>query len=325
MASLWTGALPAGRQDPTAVCSFADGRPGGAGVPGVIQDLLGDRAEHYGLVLKGPAGVGVELQPDRIFYAASLYKLAVMYELFRQRDAGEVTFDEEMDVTEEDAAEDLGTLDLLGLGVGDAVSVERLLEFMITVSDNTSAVMLERRLGGQNVDLTMQGLGLLATSVMTPDLPTTAGNVALLLSAIAEGQGVSLVAREEMAGLLRRQTLRDWIPAGVPAEVAVGNKTGSWFNAAHDAAIVWAPFGTYVLAILSDVPEDSMMLTELSREVYQCLAPASGQQSASSNQENQGGPGLMAEGRTLTATSTADRSISSRRGSDGQPPWSPAP
>lgn len=266
---------PLAERHVSAAGCLLDGRPlEGDGVTEIIQDLLADRAEHYSLVLRGPAGASVGFQPDRVFYAASLYKLAVMYELFRQRDAGEVGFDEELLVTEEAAAEDLGTLEPLGIDVGDAVSVEHLLEFMITLSDNTSAVMLQQRLGSQNVDLTMQGLGLQSTSVMTPELPTTASDVALLLSAIAEGQGVSSEARQAMGGLLRRQTIRDGIPAGLPEEVAVGNKTGSWFDAAHDAAIVWAPFGTYILVALSDAPEEGATIADLSRLVYNWLTAA---------------------------------------------------
>ncbi len=271
LSGLWAYTAAAGRQA-AADCLLGESQEHRRGLPERIQYLLDGRAEHFGLVLRGPARTIVGLQPDRVFYAASLYKLAVMYELFRQRDAGEVGLDEALVVSEEAAAEDLGTLELLGIGVGDGVRVERLLEFMITVSDNTSAVMLQRRLGGQSVDLTLQGLGLESTSVMTPELPTTASDVALLLSAIAEGQGVSSAARQEMAELLQRQTVRDGIPAGVPEEVTVGNKTGSWFDAAHDAAIVWAPFGTYVLVVLSDAPEESAAIADLSRLVYDWLA-----------------------------------------------------
>lgn len=271
-------------------CAPTDaGASGAAGLEAALRDLLGDAIDHYGVVLQSlDGGAGFSHQPQRVFYAASLYKLAVMYELFRQRDAGEVSFEEQMVVSEEAAAEDLGTLEPLGIGVGDMLSLGRLLELMITVSDNTSAVMLQGRLGGERVDLGLRELGLQVTSVRTPDLPTTAADMATLLAAIAEGRAVSVAASDEMAELLRRQTLRSWIPAGVPAEVAVGNKTGSWSDAAHDAAIVYAPFGTYVLAVLSDVPEESTTLAELSREIYLCLSPASDQLSAISNQGNRG-------------------------------------
>ena len=71
-----------------------------------------------------------------------------------------------------------------------------------------------------------------------------------------------------MEALLLRQQIRDRIPAGLPAGVPVGNKTGNLPNATHDVAIVSAPSGTYVLAVLSDRPWSSAPIVALSQEVY---------------------------------------------------------
>ncbi len=71
-----------------------------------------------------------------------------------------------------------------------------------------------------------------------------------------------------MEQLLRQQRVRDRIPAGLPADVAVGNKTGNWDTATHDVAIVYAPAGTYLLVVLSEYPHDGSVIAELSRQVY---------------------------------------------------------
>jgi beta-lactamase class A len=235
----------------------------------LIRVTLGDGAGHFGVVVRDlQHGTAAAVNPDRGFYAASLFKLAVMYETFRQDASGRLPLHSLLTLTATDAAEDLGTLDLLDLHVGDRLSVEDLVDLMITASDNTASSMLRNALGRQAIDQDIKALGLSGTSVVNPELPTTAADMAALLEAIATGRAVSKAASKEMAELLLRQRVRDRIPAGIPEGVLVGNKTGNWSNATHDVAIVYSPAGTYVLAVLSDIPDDGL-ITELSRQVYE--------------------------------------------------------
>ncbi len=236
----------------------------------VIRDVLGSQAWCYGVVVKElQRGTGATLNPYRVFNTASLFELLVMHEAYRQRALGRLSFRELLTVTERYAAWDLGTLRGLSIRVGDRVSVGRLVEVMITHSDNTSAVMLGERLGWRSIDQGIRTLGLYTTSVNTPEPYTTAADMAALLEAIARGLAVSPEASAEMEALLLRQQIRDRIPRGVPDGVAVGNKTGNWADATHDVAIVYAPWGTYVLAVLSDRPWVNGLIVELSRRVYQ--------------------------------------------------------
>jgi beta-lactamase class A len=239
----------------------------------VIRTVLGSQAQRYGVVVEELRhGTGAALNPYRVFNTASLFKLLVMHEAFRQRALGRLSFREMLLVTQGYAAWDLGTLRAVGISVGDWVSIGRLVEVMITHSDNTSAVMLGDRLGWRNIDQGIRGLGLSTTSVNTPQPYTTAADMAALLEAIARGLAVSSQASAEMESLLLRQQIRDRIPQGVPAGVSVGNKTGNWTDATHDVAIVYAPWGTYVLAVLSDRPWTNAPIVELSRQVYQYYA-----------------------------------------------------
>ncbi|MGH2585820.1 MAG: serine hydrolase [Dehalococcoidia bacterium] len=235
----------------------------------VVRATLGEEIDHYGVVVKDlDRGTGIAINPDHIFYAASLLKLPVMYEAFRQRETGRLSFDRLLTVTAADAAEDLGTLDLFEIAVGDRLPVGELLSLMITASDNTASVMLRSMLGRQAIDQSVRDLGLRATSVESANLPTTAADMTVLLEAMATGQAVSETASEEMAQLLLGQRVRDRIPAGLPPDVPVGNKTGNWSSATHDVAIVYAPTGTYLLSVLSDLPDDGGMIAGVSRQVY---------------------------------------------------------
>src|SRR5436305_635735 len=73
-----------------------------------------------------------------------------------------------------------------------------------------------------------------------------------LMDRLAQGKAVSRNASREMVSILEKQKHRDGIPAGLPPDVRVANKTGSFTGASHDAAIVY-PKGKkpYVLVVLS--------------------------------------------------------------------------
>jgi len=103
--------------------------------------------------------------------AASLYKLALMVEIFREREMGELSFDEELVLDgsyflEEDSA-------FAEADIGYAVSIETLLQTMITLSSNVAATALLARVGNESVNLTMESLGLFATEIRwSPDMFT---------------------------------------------------------------------------------------------------------------------------------------------------------
>jgi beta-lactamase class A len=96
--------------------------------------------------------------------------------------------------------------------------------------------------------------------------------MARLMEAIATGRGVSRAASEEMTRMLGEQSVRGRIPAGLPPAVPVANKTGTWENAGHDVAIVYAPFGTYILSVLSDLTVRDDLIADLSRKLYNYYA-----------------------------------------------------
>jgi beta-lactamase class A len=235
----------------------------------VVRTALDGRLDHYSVVVKElTQGTGVAINADRAFYAASLFKLGVMYEAYRQAEAGQLPLDKELTVTREALADDLGTLEKVQLEVGDRLTVGRLIELMVIFSDNTSSVLLRDALDRQTIDRTMRGLGLRSTSVATPELPTTAADMAILGEAIATGRGVSQPASKEMTQMLLKQSVRGRIPAGIPAGIEVANKTGTWEDVGHDVAIVYAPSGTYVIAVLSDLTVRDDLIAQLSGRVY---------------------------------------------------------
>jgi beta-lactamase class A len=268
---------PAGRLPPQPAAPTAEPAPPPAFAPDPVlqrklSDLLaGDKAEHYGVYVKDlTSSKGAALNADKVFNAASVFKLEVMYEVFRQRDLGLLSFDELLEITDYYASFDLGTLKL---DVGQSESIAEALYYMTSVSDNVSAVLLQDRAGAGNINSTMAALGLRNTGLFTEGIPATAQDMGILLEAIAKGPDVDDRSREEMLQLLQNETFDNGVVAGVPRGTKVAHKTGNWSDATNDAAIVFGPKGPYVLVVLSDADHESAVIRAISELVYQHFNP----------------------------------------------------
>jgi beta-lactamase class C len=215
----------------------------------------GEGADHVSVSVRRISdGRTASLNGDFQWYAASLFKLAVLYEVERQIFEGNLTYDQQVTIAEEDYAEDLGTVGHLDIDDDGTIAVEDLLRPMIEISDNVSAVALLHLVGSSQVDATLRSLGIETMTVNRVELWTTSDDVSRLVEAIYMAEGLGATERDHMRNLLRAQTIRGGIPGALGAEIAeglsVGNKTGTWDGAQHDVAFIEAQNGTYVIAIL---------------------------------------------------------------------------
>jgi len=236
-----------------------------------ILDILGDEADSYAVFVKDlKTGRGVSINAEEVFYAASVFKLFVMYELFNQQSQGLVRWADQLVVT---PYYDSFGLNVRGTALCETVTVARALVAMMAASDNAAAVLLQDLVGAGNVNESLKALGL-AASEITEALPLTAADVALLLEAIGRGQAVSASASAEMIGLMKREELDNGLGADLPEGVELAHKTGNWFNATHDAGIVFAPGGAYVIVVLSDKDHETALIRRLARAVFEHFEPS---------------------------------------------------
>ena len=203
------------------------------------------------------------------YYAASTFKAAVLLEAYRQRDAGTLDFAKKVTVEEEYAKYDLGTLEYLEIKVGDQITIADAVRGMIVVSDTSLASLLIDQLGSNNVDATIRSVGATVMTVNDRDLPTTALDLAQLMTAIAAGQGVTPASRDEMLSLLAQEWFTEGIIAGVPEGTTLAHKSGRFDAATHDAAIVWGPDGPYVITVLTDGSGSWAPIAAVSAAVWQ--------------------------------------------------------
>ncbi len=219
---------------------------------------------RFGIVVKDlSTGYEVRLNDHFPFEAASLYKLPVMYEVFKLRDLGYFSLSEDLTIGFDDVSMDLGTL---LWPAGTRITIGTALERMVTISDNSGAFMLTKKVGTWRINDDADVLGMEETHIHSDDLQTSAADMARLLEIIARGQAISPDTSAEMVQLMARQQVRDRIPALMPSEATIANKTGNWENAAHDVAIIYGPRSTLVIAFLADSITDVDALYEAMSE-----------------------------------------------------------
>ncbi len=238
------------------------------------------------------AGSRILIDEEKVFHAASTMKVPVMIEAFRQADEGRFALDDAIPVGNTFKSIVDGSLYELSAtedsdgevykAIGKTMTVRQLVTAAITVSSNLATNILVEKLGPENVRKTVERLkgdgmvvlrGVEDQKAFDKGLnnATTARALMALLGAIARGQAVSTAASRGMSDILRMQQFNDAIPAGLPADVPVGHKTGSITRIHHDAGIVYAD-KPYLLVVLTrgieDQKKSGTLIADISRVIY---------------------------------------------------------
>ncbi len=209
---------------------------------------------------------------NRVFEAASLYKLGVMLALFEAVEAGDVDLDSPITIPEWA----VNASDWSVYYAGDVVVGWEALDAMITLSDNPTALVFMQMLGVDRINRVLEAYGLESTHVDWWEPTTTPADVMKLLELMEAGRAVSPAASARMRATLLRQRDDRRIPAGLPPGTPVAHKTGTLPGVAHDAGIIYLPAGPVVLVAmtedLSDYLAGEAAISELARLVAEHFA-----------------------------------------------------
>jgi beta-lactamase class A len=131
-----------------------------------LDAAVGRLTGHYGIFVAEPDGTPIySFGAGDQFEAASLYKLEVMVEVYRQRELGLLDFSEPIYLDELYFAETGEDEGLNSSYAGTYLTVEELLYQMIDASSNAAAWALLDRVGSENVNASMAALGLESTEI----------------------------------------------------------------------------------------------------------------------------------------------------------------
>lgn len=224
-------------------------------------------------------GEATGFNEDLPLVAASVVKVPVMVEAFRQFRAGLLDPDEQVTIRPEDRMPSCGALTYLSDKVRPTLM--DLTTLMIILSDNTAANLMIDRVGVDAVNRTMEERGVpgicLRRKFFQPQLAAlgitntvTARGCGVLLEKMAKGELLGGEDDAKMLSILYNQRLNGKIPFFLHG-VKIAHKTGEDDGTTHDAALIQAkrPFVLCMLSNDVDVPEYERLMQDTARELYE--------------------------------------------------------
>ncbi len=123
-----------------------------------FDGVLGVAVRHLG------TGEEASISGSELFPTASVFKVPVIVELYRQAESGRLSLDDTIILKDPDKVPGSGILRELSEGL--EVTIRDLSRLMMILSDNTATDMIVERVGKENVNAAMRGFGLRNTVVV---------------------------------------------------------------------------------------------------------------------------------------------------------------
>lgn len=207
--------------------------PTDTGLSALMQNYAQSHSGVYGVSLIELSGQyrRASYNGTKSFTTASTYKLFVAYSTLKRVEAGTWQWSDQIQ----------GGRDLA-----------KCFDDMIVRSDNACASTLLAKIGYSTITNEARAIGCGNTSFLGNDgIKTTPEDLSLILAELQTGQILSQQSsRDRWIDAMKRQVYRQGIPKGTSGTVA--DKVGFLDGLLHDAGIVYATTGPYVIAIMTD-------------------------------------------------------------------------
>ncbi len=207
-------------------------------------------------------GEAYALNADEVMETASLIKLAVMIETYRQADDKKIDLGKTLTLTKDDKVPGAGIL-TQHFSDGATFPLRDAVRLMIVYSDNTATNLVLDQIGIKSVNETTKTLGVPETrinskvykrSTSSVDLArsekyqlgsTSANETLKLLELIHTGKAASAEACKTMLGHLEKNDDKEMLVRHLPEGTTVAHKTGATNRVRTDAGIIHIPDPTH--------------------------------------------------------------------------------
>ena len=241
--------------------------------------------------LSGRKPVFAGVNADNFIYPASVYKMYVAMEVLKQVSNNEYSLFKQYIVrspNDVDRSKEISIDPRPLLKNNDTVTINYLLDLMITRSDNTAANCLIDIAIRPRINKTMNENGWTGSEVTRkflkrtfedPGYDTVRGTETSALHAadfmykIQQNQLVDPWVSMQLKSLLGRQLDMSKLSAGLPGQAMFYHKTGWWSMYTNDVGIVEDGKIKYIISVFTPVTEEEVRpkLKELSRRVYDLI------------------------------------------------------
>lgn len=219
-----------------------------------------------GVAAEAPTGELFSHNGARRFVAASVVKIAIMIELFRQVDAGRVSLEACHRLRPEDKSAGSGVIGQMHDGI--EFTLADLAYLMMSISDNSATNILIDHVGQDQVNRTMRELGMAGSTLgrgmrgrrvegeeqenwAVPD------EYVRVVRALFDGSAASAGSCVRMLALLELQQNERRIARHLPStdRPRWGSKTGSLPGLTNDVGFVMTDRGPLIIAAFCELPD----------------------------------------------------------------------
>ncbi len=208
----------------------------------------------------------VAINADTLFPTASMIKVSIQCGLMDKIEKGQMQYNQKLEYR--DSMLYPGE-DILGsFKDKDTIEVSKVALLMITMSDNTASIWLQKLVGSSYINnwLDENGFKIMRVNARTPGREemhkkygwgvTTPFEMCRLFTMIREGKAVSQAASDRMYRNLGRIFWDDKAISQIPPYVQTASKQGALNESKSETVVVNAPHGDYVFSIITNYNKD---------------------------------------------------------------------
>jgi beta-lactamase class A len=232
-----------------------------------LNDLLKNFHGQAGIYVQNlKTGKTVEINADTLFPTASMIKVSIMCGLMDKIEKGQIDYHKDIVFTDS-LRYDKG--DILGSVIAnDTIALSKVAMLMITMSDNTASVWMQKLVTGEYINNWLQQNGFEHMRVNSRVKGrekiraiygwgvTTPREMCRLFTMIRNGEAVSAAASERMYRNLTHIYWDDNALSQIPPYVEAASKQGFVDASRSETVLVNAPHGDYVFSIITKHDQD---------------------------------------------------------------------
>jgi len=206
------------------------------------------------------------INADTLFPTASMIKVSIQCGLMDKIDKGQIKYNQK--IVYRDSLLYKGE-DILGsFKNGDTIEVSKVAMLMITMSDNTASLWLQKLVGTDYINnwLDVNGFKVMRDNSRTTGRDamhtrygwgvTTPFEMCRLFTMIRDGEAVSAAASERMIRNMGRIYWDDIALSQIPPYIHTISKQGALDESKSETVLVNAPHGDYVFSIITNNDKD---------------------------------------------------------------------
>jgi len=232
-----------------------------------LQDLVKGFNGQAGIYVQNlKTGKTAAINADTLFPTASMIKVSIQCGLMDKIEKGEIKYNQKLAYN--DSLLYKGE-DILGsFKNGDTIEVSKVAMLMITMSDNTASLWLQKLVGTDYINnwLATNGFKVMRDNSRATGRDemhakygwgvTTPYEMCRLFTMIRNGEAVSPAASERMQRIMCRIFWDDKALSQIPPYVQTISKQGALTESKSETVLVHAPSGDYVFSIITNNNKD---------------------------------------------------------------------